>query len=49
LPLQDDLQSAAQQLATLRAQQAALMAQMEELRATVARRGAALDGAKKDV
>ena len=36
VPLQDDLQTAAQQLAALRAQQAELMAQMEELRATVA-------------
>jgi len=37
LPLQDDLQAAANELAAIRAQQAELLAQMEELRATVAR------------
>jgi uncharacterized protein YceH (UPF0502 family) len=41
LPLQDDLQTAAQQLAAIKAQQAELMAQMAELRATVERLTAA--------
>jgi uncharacterized protein YceH (UPF0502 family) len=47
LPLQDDLQSAAGELATLKEQQARLMAQMEELRATIAQLGAALRDRKE--
>ena len=41
-PLKDDVLTAAEQLAAIRAEQARLMAQMEELRATVARLNDAL-------
>lgn len=47
-PLRDDLLTAAEQLAAIRAEQARLMAQMEELRATVARLSAAQGQSKED-
>jgi uncharacterized protein YceH (UPF0502 family) len=49
LPPDAALVTAAGELAAIKAEQVRLLAQMEELRATVARLGAALDGAKKDV
>ena len=45
-PLQDSLQTAASELAAIKAEQTRLIAQMEELQATVARLGAALDHGK---
>jgi len=46
-PPDDALVVAAGELALIKAEQAKLLAQMEELRATVARLGAAVDGQKK--
>jgi hypothetical protein len=46
-PLKDDVLTAAEQLAAIKAEQARLMAQMEELRATVVRLSAAL-GSRKE-
>jgi len=46
-PLKDDVLTAAEQLAAIKAEQARLLAQMEELRATVVRLSAAL-GPRKD-
>jgi uncharacterized protein YceH (UPF0502 family) len=47
-PLKDDVLTAAEQLAAIKAEQARLLAQMEELRATVVRLSAAL-GSRKEV
>jgi hypothetical protein len=47
VPSPDDLQTAANELAAIRAEQARLVAQIEELRATVARIGAAF-GERKE-
>jgi hypothetical protein len=46
-PLKDDVLTAAEQLAAIKAEQARLLAQMEELRATVVRLSAAL-GPRKE-
>ncbi|HEU5294465.1 MAG TPA: YceH family protein [Burkholderiaceae bacterium] len=46
-PLNDSLQAAASELAAIKAEQVRLIAQMEELRATVARLGAAMDRNKE--
>jgi uncharacterized protein YceH (UPF0502 family) len=46
-PLKDDVLTAAEQLAAIKAEQARLMAQMDELRATVVRLSAAL-GSRKE-
>ncbi|HET9207077.1 MAG TPA: hypothetical protein VFO28_12625 [Burkholderiaceae bacterium] len=46
-PPDDALVVAVGELAAIKAEQAKLLAQMEELRATVARLGAALDGQQK--
>jgi uncharacterized protein YceH (UPF0502 family) len=46
-PLKDDVLTAAEQLAAIKAEQARLLAQMEELRATVVRLSAAL-GTRKE-
>jgi len=47
-PLKDDVLTAAEQLAAIKAEQARLMAQMEELRATVVRLSAALGSRQGD-